>query len=137
MTLLYVGGVVQILAAPAILFPAGWMAGFHDQLGIGELPELPIVSYLTRTLSALYVAWGALYLFIVRDLERYLPLLCFVAWTKVCLGALFIAIDIFSGMPWYWTLGEGPIIIIFSLLVLWLANLLNRSLPLVSHQPSA
>ena len=38
---------------------------------------MPLVEYLTRSVSALYVSMGASYWFMSYDVRRYLPLLRF------------------------------------------------------------
>jgi hypothetical protein len=43
------------LAIVPTFMPHGWMNACHRWLGLGELPETPIIVYLTRSLSAMYV----------------------------------------------------------------------------------
>jgi hypothetical protein len=52
--LLRLGGTMTVLAFPAMLLPPDWMAATHRWLGMGELPEAPVVDYLARSVSALY-----------------------------------------------------------------------------------
>jgi hypothetical protein len=126
--LLLIGGIVQLLALVPIFFPYSWMAAIHDRMDIGALPELPIISYLTRSLAMLYALLGALCLFIALDVERYLPLVRFLAILKLIVGAGLLLLDLVAGMPWYWTITEGPSLILYSVVLWWLATqMLARS----------
>ena len=69
--LLRVGGVLVLTAVIPALMPFGWMKDIHRLLGMGELPEGPIMGYLTRSLSAMYAFHGALIFFISLDVRRY------------------------------------------------------------------
>ncbi len=44
--LLRLGGVVMLTALGAVVMPYSWMNAIHQQLGLGELPHVPIVGYL-------------------------------------------------------------------------------------------
>jgi|GEM_PF-5115634 len=65
--------VILLTAMAPAAMPLGWMAAIHRALGLGELPEGLIVSYLTRSLSAMYAMHGALVYFVSLDVRRYLP----------------------------------------------------------------
>jgi hypothetical protein len=120
-----VGGLLA-LAAVAIVMPFEWMAALHRALGLGGLPALPIIQYLTRSVSAVYVTWGALFLYLALDVRRHVRLIRFVMIIKMLCGAVLIAIDIVVGMPWYWTVCEGPPIIVVAAGIWWLAYRLEK-----------
>ena len=61
--LLRLGGAVMLTALGAVVMPFDWMNSIHRQVGLGELPHVPIVGYLTRSISALYTLHGALLVF--------------------------------------------------------------------------
>jgi len=61
------------------------------------LPHVPIVGYLTRSLSAIYALHGALLVFI-RRCRRYLPVVRFLAVAESCWAAM-LGIDFAVGMP--------------------------------------
>lgn len=44
----------MLTALVAVVMPYEWMNVIHRQAGLGELPHVPIVGYLTRSISALY-----------------------------------------------------------------------------------
>ncbi len=52
--ILRVIGITGLFAIPAIFLPYSWMNAIHDFMGLGELPNAPIVSYLARSLSAFF-----------------------------------------------------------------------------------
>jgi hypothetical protein len=71
--LLRISGVIMLTALGAVAMPYDWMNVIHQKQGLGELPHVPIVEYLTRSISALYALHGALLVFVASDLRRYLP----------------------------------------------------------------
>lgn len=115
-------GVLLLTALLAVVMPTPWMDAIHRWLGLGELPKGPIVEYLTRSLSLMYAIFGALILYMARDVRRYAPLLVFFAVISIGAGVVFLGIDIYAGMPRYWVLSEGPGAIVFSLVLLGLAR---------------
>jgi hypothetical protein len=89
---------------------------------MGDLPRGPIVGYLTRSLSAMYAMHGGVVLFVSLDVRRFLPVVKCLAVLLIVFGVGMIALDVMVGMPWFWTLGEGPLIAIFGGVILWLAG---------------
>src|SRR5262245_31164276 len=112
------GAAVLMLAALAVVIPFAWMAAIHDLFGQGTLPELPLVGYLTRSVSAFYAYHGALIWLLSFDVRRYEKVIRFMAWANVAFGLLLVGIDVFVGMPWWWTATEGPIVAGFGGVVL-------------------
>jgi hypothetical protein len=98
-------------AALAVVFPHAWMDAVHRWLGLGELPELPMVGYLTRSISALYAAIGIFTWHIAGDIRRHLPLLRFSVPVTMGFAAVLIAIDVVSEMPWIWTFVEAAFLV--------------------------
>ncbi len=120
--LLRIGGVVMLTALGAVVMPYEWMNVIHQQQGLGQLPHVPIVGYLTRSVSAMYALHGALLLFIATDVRRYLPVLRFLAFAGIVFGTVMLGIDYFVGMPVPWMVGEGPSVVVFSAVILWLTG---------------
>ena len=114
------GGVI-VLAFAAMVMPTAWMVSTHARLGLGELPQLPIVDYLTRSLSALYGFHGVLLLVVSRDPVRYLGIVRYIGVTNIVFGAVMIGIDAYAGMPWWWSMAEGPPVAVVGVIVLYLA----------------
>jgi hypothetical protein len=115
-----VGG-IELCAIPFIFFPFPWMDAVHDRLlGLGTLPGGPIVEYLTRSLSAMYAVHGAVVFRISFDVARFRPLVAFLGWLHLALGLTILGIDLAAGVPWWWTMGEGPGIAAGGAIVIWL-----------------
>ena len=114
--------VVLLFAIPAVIMPHSWMDALHRWLGLGELPDMPIVGYLARTLSAFYAIYGAVLLYLSFDVRRYLPLVRFLAVVMVLAGAGLIPLDCCVGMPWFWTVSEGPFVTALGVVLFLLAR---------------
>lgn len=125
--LLRLAGTVMCLAFLAAVMPTDWMVATHAQLGLGELPRLPIVDYLTRSLSARYGFHGLLLLFVARDVVGYRSIVTFIGMTNIAFGLMMVAIDLHAGMPAMWTMSEGPPIATFGAVLLYLKPRVSRS----------
>lgn len=128
--LLRLGGVVTASGFAAILLPEDWMASSHAWLGLGEFPRAPIVDYLARSIAALYGFHGLLLLTVARDPLALRPIVSYIAFVNVTFGAIMLGIDLYSGMPLWWTLGEGPPIAALGVVIAWL----NSSIPATARQ---
>jgi hypothetical protein len=106
--LLRVAGVVTVTAFLAMFLPVEWMAATHRWLGMGEFPRSPVVDYLKRSVA--------------RDPERYATIVRYLGVMNVLLGAFLVVIDLHAAMPVWWTLGEGPPIIVFGALILFFSR---------------
>lgn len=124
--ILRVIGVSGLFAIPAIFLPYSWMNAIHEYLGLGTLPDAPIVSYLARSLSAFYAAVSAMILFVSFDIRRYRSFIGLWAVIIVFMGCVLLGIDITAGMPLNWTLGEGPPTIVAGLVILWLQRKIEK-----------
>lgn len=114
---LRLAGTITITAFLTILLPVEWMASTHRWLGLGEFPRAPVVDYLARSIAALYGFHGVLLLLISADPIRYRAIVSYVAVMNITFGLMLIAIDIHAGMPSWWTIGEGPPIVAFGIVV--------------------
>ena len=125
--LLSLGGAVTSAAFLAVFLPVEWMAATHQWLGLGEFPRAPIVDYLARSIAALYGFHGVLLFIIARDPARYRTIVQYAGVMNIVFGLLLTGIDVNAGMPAYWTLAEGPPIIGFGLVVLYLSRSLREA----------
>ena len=126
--ILRVIGITGLFAIPAIFLPYSWMNAIHEYMGLGELPDAPIVSYLARSLSAFYAIVSTIILFISFDIRHYRSFVKLWAIIVIVTGFVLLGIDITAGMPISWTLGEGPPTIVVGLVVLWLQrHIVNQS----------
>jgi len=124
--LLRLAGVLLLTAVIPAMMPFDWMKYIHRQLGMGELPEGPIIGYLTRSLPAMYALHGAVVLFVSLDIRRYLPVVKCLAMLGIIFGMGMVVLDVRVGMPMFWVLCEGPFIIVLGVM-LWLAGRVERS----------
>jgi len=121
--LLRVFGIGGLLALGAVVMPISWMVAIHSWLGLGdELPTAPIVEYLARTVSWLYVFLSVVFLMAASDLKRYRPLVRILGVTLALTGVVFTGVDIAAGMPWWWTASEGPPGVMFGAVIFVLAR---------------
>ena len=127
--LLRATGAVMLLALIAVVMPFAWMDLIHQQLGLGKLPDAPIVVYLTRSASALYAVHGALLIFAASDVRRYMSLVRFLAWVAILFGPVMILIDHAAGLPLPWTVCEGPSIFTIGVAFLRLARRVEMPKP--------
>lgn len=118
--LLRLDAVILLGALFAVVLPRPWMAGVHAWLGMGSLPDAVIVGYLTRSLASLYALRGVLLFYISFDVVRYAPLITMIAMATIAFALSLLSIDLAVGMPWFWTLIEGPGIAAIWTAILWL-----------------
>ncbi|MBM4090181.1 MAG: hypothetical protein FJ276_12285 [Planctomycetes bacterium] len=132
---LRISGVILLTALVPVVMPQVWMDAIHRGLGMGPLPEGPIVGYLTRSLSALYAYHGALVLFISLDVRRYLSLVKCFAVLGIAFAVILFVLDFMVGMPPWWTIAEGSSIAMLSCALLWLAGRVPRDPAPTSSSP--
>lgn len=103
-------GAVMLLALVPAFLPDSAMAQIHGGIGLGELPQITIVGYLTRSQSALYSFTGALFTFVSFDVLRYRPLIRHIARITFVFATYLFCLDIWVGLPIWWILAEGPLL---------------------------
>jgi len=118
--ILQINGTVMAIALVAVFMSHDQMAVIHQWLGLGKFPEGIIVDYLARSLSGFYAIIGVLYIVLARDIRAYASIITVTAWASICFGVATIIIDLQLGFPAWWTWGEGPFIIVYGAVVLWL-----------------
>jgi hypothetical protein len=119
--LLRISGAILLTALVPVVMPFGWMQAIHREIGMGELPTGPIMGYLTRSLSMMYAIHGAYLIFISLDIRRYLPFVKFLATVSIFFGVSMAVLDYALTMPLGWILCEGPMVVVLSIVLLWLA----------------
>lgn len=124
--LLYIFGGLPVTALVAVVMPTEWMDTTHRWLGLGEMPRAPIVEYLTRSLSLLYVVVGAMWLYMSIDVRRYAPLIAFGSIVTAASGVVLVGVDLYAGMPHFWTFTEGPGLVVLTLYMWHLARSVSR-----------
>ena len=114
------------LAIVPVFVPHAWMDACHRWLGLGTLPETPIIVYLTRSLSAMYAFHAGLLWIASRDVRRYAAIIIYVGLALVAFGGVMLWIDIRAGLPWFWIAGEGPLTIVTGLVIFVLQRRISR-----------
>ncbi|MBI2927655.1 MAG: hypothetical protein HYY24_18320 [Verrucomicrobia bacterium] len=99
-------GGVSVLAVFAVVMPRGWMGVVHEWLGMGTLPDAPIVDYLARSTSALCALYGGLLLVLATDVRRYARVITYQAIATIALSAVGAGFGLRAGMPAWWMLGD-------------------------------
>jgi hypothetical protein len=115
-------GSIALLAIIAVFMTYSWMNAIHEWLGLGELPNQPIVGYLARSTSAFYAFFGGLLWCLSFHPHRYRPVIHFLGAVMVIFGAIILAVDLREGLPLYWKLTEGPINIAFGIIIFTLSR---------------
>jgi hypothetical protein len=123
-----------MLALVAVFMPCSWMDATHRWLGMGPLPDGPVVGYLARSLSLFYVLLGGLLWLCSFDPPRYRAVLCYLGAAFLCFGIVMWGVDVVEGMPGFWKHGEGPIVIAFGGVILGTSLRLPR-LPAPTSPP--
>ena len=120
--LLFMAGTGMLCALVFVFCPFEWMAAIHRRIGLGELAYTPVLSYLIRTLSALYATMGGILLFVCFDLDRYLPLVRFLGIVAILSGVGVTILDAVLHLPTFWTVAEGPLTVALGVAMLILAH---------------
>jgi hypothetical protein len=107
--------VVSACAVAAIFMPFHCMSATHEMLGLGPLPNIPVVNYLTRSVSLLYTLHAVLFWLVASDLRRYRPIAAGLIGWLLAFGVIVLGIDIAAGVPWFWIAGEGPVVLILGM----------------------
>ena len=115
-------GAAELLAVFAVVMPYSRMNAIHQWLGLGVLPDEPIVGYLARSTSAFYAILGGLCWVVSFDLSRHRTIVRYLGGVTLALGITLLTVDLVEGLPRYWVLGEGPISILMGILVLVLVR---------------
>lgn len=118
-------GTASLTALVFVVAPREWMREIHLWLGMGEIPESPVVWYLARSTSAFYALTGGLFWVVSFDLERHREVLIYLGWAVTLLGVALTGIDWAEGLPLFWKIWEGPFVMAYGLVLL----LMSRALP--------
>ena len=114
---------VSAFSIIGIFMPHSWMAKCHDDwLGLGAtpLPDQPVIGYLTRSLSLFYLMMAGLVWLAATDVRRHSVVVTYILWAFIVFGIVTTGIDLHANMPWLWTVGEGPVLVVLGAFMLWL-----------------
>ena len=115
-------GTSSLTAAFFVFVPQAWMVSIHQRLGLGDLPDAPIVSYLARSTSAFYALLGGLLWVVSLDLCRHRVVLRYLGFAISLFGLALFVIDWQAGLPLWWRFWEGPIVCVFGIVILRLSS---------------
>jgi hypothetical protein len=101
-------GTTSLFALVFVAAPQSWMEAIHSRLGMGRLPDAPVVGYLARSTSAFYALLGGLFWVISFDPGRHRQVLIYLGAALASFGAVLLVVDRSTGMPFFWTIWEGP-----------------------------
>ncbi len=119
-------GGLSLLAVFFVAVPYSWMNAIHAWLGMGQLPDEPIVGYLARSTSAFYALLGGMLWVISFDIGRHHLVLAYLGAAVTLFGAALLVVDWCEGLPLFWKVWEGPIVMAFGMAMLFL----NRAIRL-------
>lgn len=125
--ILRVLGTSSLTAVAFIFVPSAWMSSIHASVGLGEMPDAPVVWYLARSTSTFYAIVGGLFWTVSFDLVRHRTVLVYLSWAILFLGLTLLGIDWTEGMPLFWKLWEGPYVILAGLAMIWSARRIPSS----------
>jgi hypothetical protein len=111
-------GVVDLAAVVAVVMPRSWMQWGCVVTGLASFPDEPLAGYLARSASAMYAIFGVLFIAMATDVEHYRRLIRLTALLAILLGLALIIIDLAEGMPVWWTLVEGPFVVLTGAIIL-------------------
>lgn len=118
--LLRLSGAIEILAFFAVIMPRSWMEISHAWLGMGEMPDGPVLMYMIRQASYTYGMHGISLWVLASDVIRFRKLVILNGIAFLLAGPIFFWIDYSTGMPWYWTVIDSLGCGFFGASLLWL-----------------
>lgn len=104
--LLRLVGAIELLAFIAVVMPRSWMEVSHAWLGLGEMPEGPLVMFMIRQASYTYGMHGVSLWVLASDVHRFRPLITLNGVSFLLAAPVFFLIDYTSGVPLWWTAAD-------------------------------
>jgi hypothetical protein len=105
--LLRLSGTVEILAFISVVMPRSWMEMSHEWLGMGTMPDGPLVMFMIRQASYAYGMHGVSLWILASDVVRFRPLIVFNGVAFLLAAPVFFLIDYTSGVPMWWTIFDA------------------------------
>jgi hypothetical protein len=118
-------GCVQSLALIAVFLPREIMEQTSISLEAGSLGTTPLPAYLARLSSVLYFIHGLTLIMVAVHLPSSLGMVKWLSATTMLLGFMMFLIDFSEGMPIWWSIGEGSILLLCSAIYIVLYRLSN------------
>lgn len=105
--LLRLAGSFEILAFFAVIMPRSWMEVSHAWLGLGQMPDGPLIMFMIRQASYTYGMHGISLWVLASDVARFRTLVLLNGIAYLLAAPVFFLIDYTSSMPWYWTVMDS------------------------------
>ncbi|HMP18113.1 MAG TPA: hypothetical protein PKD72_13900 [Gemmatales bacterium] len=113
---LRLSAILFLIAWFGAIMPSTWMEYFHRLSNTGSWSDTPFFEYLARCTSALFGFYGVMTWYLSKDVERYLPLIRFLAWSGLPMAVILTYIGYVAGLPAWWYGTEGFAVILISLI---------------------
>lgn len=104
--LLYAYGGICVVALFPFVMSQRWMAVVHEWLGMGALPDKPIVEYLARATSALCAFYGGLLFLLACDVRRYAAVITYQAIAMIAIATVAVFLNFKAGLPIWWVIND-------------------------------
>ena len=104
--LLRIAGATEILAFIAVVMPRSWMEIANASVGLGEMPDGPLLMFMIRQASYTYGVHGLSLWLLATDVKRFRPFIIFNGIAFLIAAPVFVLIDLSSGMPLWWTVSD-------------------------------
>jgi hypothetical protein len=108
--------VLLLLAFVGAALPESWMKAAYESGGLGPWPGGALLVYLAREVSLLYGFYGVLALYLSFDVQRYRPLIRFLAIASIPFVPVIFLVIWGAGLPMVWAVCESTSILVISAL---------------------
>lgn len=108
--------VLLLLAFAGAALPESWMKAAYESGGLGPWPGGALLVYLARAVSLLYGFFGVLALYLSFDVQRYRPLVRFLAAASFPFAPVMFIVIWAAGLPAVWAVCESTSILAISAL---------------------
>jgi len=117
---------ILIVAILPIFFPTEFMAEIHEWFGLGTLSRDRLTEYLTRSAATCYTLHGGVLLLLSTDVPRYRPMIPWMYGLHLAFAGFLLGIDLYAGMPGWWTASEVGSISLVAVVVLIVERLARK-----------
>lgn len=102
-----------------VILPISAWQSFIDFFGLGPMPEAPIIGYLVRLMSALFVGIGVFFAILALNPTKYQILVPFSGVAAVILGLICGITGFVEKLPNLWFLGDALTALVLGALILF------------------
>jgi hypothetical protein len=129
--------ILQMLTLAVVLMPVGWIAAWHAWLGLGVMPDDPVLRYVIRGAALAQGAIGVLLWVIATDVVRFRPLVVTTAAIYLFGAPAYYLLDATAGMPRFWCIFDGAFCLLAGGVLLTLCLLSSPNESAQTRQPVA